>query len=125
MRLRPGKDLSIVPPIMARAMVVNRFLAVSFGALALLSTTGAVAAPTKAAAPRTAQVKPRSAQVTKTVKPTKPTKAAKPVAEPATTDSTLLVEYQRIFRELKKLEDLRGADCVRDLWAEYREIKPA
>jgi hypothetical protein len=112
---------------MARAMVVNRFLAAGVGALLFAST--AVAAPTKTAmkaAPRAAHVQPRTVTPAKPT-PTKPApaKAAPTKPEPPTTDATLMIEYQRVFRDLKKLEDLRGADCVKDLWVEYREIKPA
>ncbi|HSD91182.1 MAG TPA: hypothetical protein VLB44_26850 [Kofleriaceae bacterium] len=35
----------------------------------------------------------------------------------------LMVEYQRIGRDLKKLQDLRGTECTLELWSRFRAIK--
>jgi hypothetical protein len=100
---------------------------------ALPSTLGAVAPATKT-----------PAKLTPPVKSAAPVKLSAPVAADATDDDSmtadgdapvtmvegkpmttpeLMVEYQRIGRDLKKLQDLRGTDCTLDLWPRFRAIK--
>jgi len=50
----------------------------------------------------------------------KPPVAKKPTAPTAT---ALMVSYQRIGRELMRLQSFRGTDCTLDLWPTFRSIK--
>jgi hypothetical protein len=45
------------------------------------------------------------------------------VAPPAPTENAVLVHYQRIGRELFRLQQLRGTECTLDLWPRFRAIK--
>jgi hypothetical protein len=53
--------------------------------------------------------------------PVKARPRVRPPAAPATTD--VLVQYQRVGRELFKLEELRGHRSCAELWPVFRTIK--
>lgn len=47
-------------------------------------------------------------------------KTSRPIAP---TPVALMVQYQRIGRELMLLQSFRGTDCTLDLWPQFRAIK--
>jgi hypothetical protein len=42
---------------------------------------------------------------------------------PPPTSSSVMIQYQRIGREIHNLQQLRGTSCTLDLWAQFRAIK--
>jgi hypothetical protein len=51
------------------------------------------------------------------------TAAAAPVPVPPPSTTAVLVQYQRIGRDLRLLQELRGTECTLELWPRFRAIK--
>ena len=47
----------------------------------------------------------------------------RPLAKPTIDATAVLVQYQRVGRDLIKLHDLRGPDVTAPLWSRFRAIK--
>lgn len=105
-----------------------------------LATSSAAAAPVAARRAKVAPVVKAAAKL-----PVKPAVVAPLVIEPAAlaepiigdetnepprptkpqAEGALLIEYQRIHRDLTKLQQLRGNDATLELWPKFRAIKLA
>lgn len=48
---------------------------------------------------------------------------AEPATPPAPTANAVMMSYQRIGRDIKLLQNLRGTECTLELWTMFREIK--
>ena len=47
----------------------------------------------------------------------------KPPASKVVTEAALLVQYQRVGRELMKLDESRGKEATQDLWPRFKTLK--
>lgn len=80
---------------------------------------GTVGARAEVAPRRTTTTQKRSTARPKKVEPRQPVV----VAPQAPTANAVLVHYQRIGRDLFRLQQLRGTECTLDLWPRFRAIK--
>jgi hypothetical protein len=90
----------------------------------LLGLGGGVAVAEPKAAPRRVPSAAHKRPVAKAPARVAPrTAEAAPAPAPPPSTTTVLVQYQRIGRDLRQLQELRGTECTLELWPRFRAIK--